>query len=145
VYDSGNRNALVPISNVKRLEAARPNWSALSSLFDALKLTDIHLYCLLRNKSSAKRLRAQCRNFFPYGVFEEPATGTASVALASMLIDSLSAAGTDVPVKFVLEQGHGRRRGIIHVERHREADGELSLWLKGRVFAVVEGRLISTP
>jgi PhzF family phenazine biosynthesis protein len=151
-YNSGNLNALVPVRTVAVLEQIQPDWMKLKSLFEEFqlpaphngRLTDLHLYCLQGGQCAPWKVR--CRNVFPYGVFEEPATGTASVALATALVDHLTAfkAGNSAAT-FTFDQGIGKRRGKISVIWQPSLDGQPVIWLEGRVFPIVKGKLVSFP
>lgn len=146
VYDSGNLNALVPVRSLASLKRAKPDWAQLNALFTAHHLTDTHLYVLLTGGESAGPIRLRCRNVFPYGLLEETATGTASVALAAALIDHLPALRDTFRSRdFLFDQGDGKRRGTIHVGWRPERGDNVSIWLKGRVFPVVRGYLESIP
>jgi trans-2,3-dihydro-3-hydroxyanthranilate isomerase len=144
IYDSGNLNALVPVRSIARLRRARPDWLRLRTLFEKFRLTDLHLYCLRDPVRPSQSVRLQCRNLFPYGVFEEPATGTASVALAAALVDHVHHIQTDRRgVRFRFDQGVGKRLGRIIVDWGPGADP--AIWLKGRVFPTLNGKLTSIP
>jgi PhzF family phenazine biosynthesis protein len=146
VYDSGNFNALVPVGTVASLERAAPHWPRLKALCKKYELTDVHLYCLVGHDRSARQLRLRCRNVFPYGVFEETATGTASVALAASLVDHLPNLGGGVrPADFLFDQGAGKRRGKIRVSWCSTAGHAAKIWLEGQVFPIVRGCLIVAP
>lgn len=142
IYNSGNINALVPVRSYRALARAEPDWARLKRLFATFKLTDLHLYCVKGRRSSTATIRLSCRNLFPYGVFEESATGTASVALATALIDRWSALRGRRAVNFVFEQGIGRRRGKLRVRFLADGRG---IWLDGFVFRILRGELRSLP
>jgi predicted PhzF superfamily epimerase YddE/YHI9 len=142
IYNSGNFNALVPVPTVAMLERAVPDWNKLGDLFARFPLTDLHLYCVQRRQTASNQIRLRCRNLFPFGVFEETATGTASVALAAALVDHFR----DKPkADFIFDQGNGRRRGYIRVRWCPRLDGEPLIWLRGQVFPAVKGQLVSIP
>jgi PhzF family phenazine biosynthesis protein len=142
IYNSGNLNALVPVSTVAVLERAVPDWNKLRDLFARFRLTDLHLYCVQRPRTASNQIRLRCRNLFPYGVFEETATGTASVALAAALVDHFRDKPRD---DFIFDQGNGRRRGNIRVRWCPRPEGDPLIWLQGQVFAAVRGQLVSIP
>jgi predicted PhzF superfamily epimerase YddE/YHI9 len=143
VYDSGNLNALVPVRTLTSLERARPQWPKLDRLFKTYGLTDVHVYCLL---PSRRPVRLRCRNVFPYGVFEETATGTASVAVAAALIDHLPLLRRRKrSTCFVFDQGLWDRRGKICVRWCPGPRNTVTIWLAGRVFPVLTGHLVSVP
>jgi PhzF family phenazine biosynthesis protein len=146
IYNSGNRNALVPVRTVTILKQARPDWPKLKALFKQFHLTDLHLYCLQKRKRSSKQFLLRCRNLFPYGVLEETATGSASVALAASLADHLPELQRGSSVAgFTFEQGIGSRRGRICVRWQSRTGGPPLIWLEGRVFPAMRGHLISIP
>jgi PhzF family phenazine biosynthesis protein len=148
-YNSGNLNGLVPVRTAATLEQIKPDWKQLKEFKEFKlppngRLTDLHLYCLQGTKRAAWKLR--CRNVFPYGVFEEPATGTASVALAAALIDHLPTFREgNSAATFIFDQGKGKRRGKVYVLWQPGLDGQPIIWLQGRVFPIVQGQLISIP
>lgn len=146
IYDSGNLNALVPVRTLSELKRATPNGPLLKRLFAKYGLTDLHMYCLLQCDPANRKVRLHCRNLFPYGLFEETATGTASVSLATALIDHLPKLRTyDQPIEFLFEQGIGKRRGIISVQwLPKVRRGNPTIWLRGRVFCAIRGDLLST-
>jgi predicted PhzF superfamily epimerase YddE/YHI9 len=109
-------------------------------------LTDVHLYTIIGHDASAGRVRIRCRNVFPYGVFEETATGTASISLAAFLIDHLTKLASGLrPTHFLFDQGAGMRRGKIYVNWCSRAGDDPKIWLEGWVFPIVKGTLISIP
>lgn len=146
IYSSGNRNALVPVNTVTALKHAKPDLTRMMSLFEQYHLTDLHLFCLAAHAASYQKISLRCRNVFPYGVFEEVATGTASVAVATYLVDSLPALRHCInSINFSFNQGNGRRRGKLHVNWCRQSSGEPTIWLRGQVFPVVLGNLVAVP
>jgi predicted PhzF superfamily epimerase YddE/YHI9 len=145
VYDSGNRNALVSLRGISQLKRAKPNWSKLKPLFDKYKLTDMHLFCHSPRRRVGDTIYFRCRNIFPYGAFEETATGTASVALSVCLADRLTkCGGREPPTTFSFEQGIGERRGKLLVKLEKKKEHS-TIWLTGRVFPISRGRLFVKP
>jgi PhzF family phenazine biosynthesis protein len=145
IYDSGNRNALVPVRSVRILTRAKPDWARLKDLFAQFKLTDLHVYCIEKRPRVSGFMRLRCRNVFPYGVLEETATGTASVALAAALIDHWSAFRGRRGADFAFAQGIGRRRGRLRVRFRVEGRDRAAIWLEGRVYRILTGELLSMP
>jgi predicted PhzF superfamily epimerase YddE/YHI9 len=146
IYDSGNRNALVSLASPDLLDQIQVSWRTMEKLFHDYGITDLHVYSLVHSSSSAGPLRIRCRNLFPYGVMEEAATGTASISLAAFLINKLSSLTTGLSsMEFLLEQGCGARRGRIMVAWKRSAAGDETYWLKGQVFMVMRGELVTLP
>jgi len=146
IYDSGNRNALVSLATPALLRSVRISWPKLERLFNDYQLTDLHLYCPEQRPKPGASFRLRCRNVFPYGVKEEAATGSASIALAGFLAAQTSVVRHDVDATdFLFEQGVGPRRGRIVVSWRRDKSGFETYSLKGRVFPIVKGELVSLP
>jgi PhzF family phenazine biosynthesis protein len=146
IYDSGNRNALVPVRNLAALTRAKRDCVRMEALFAEHKLTDLHLYCLIGQTRLRGPVRLRCRNLFTYGVFEETATGTASVALATFLADQMLRLRADAdPIDFLFDQGKGKRRGKLCVKWCPEPNGNATIWLQGQVFPVIRGHLVAIP
>ena len=143
IYDSGNLNGLLPVKSESALFKAAAQHEKLQRLFDLHGLTDLHLYHLAKEPIPKRLLRMRCRNFFPYGVQEEAATGSASIALASALIDFWGPKNSPSLFKFLQQAKH--RRGNISVRLRRGPKGLLELWLHGRVCCIVEGQLRRVP
>jgi predicted PhzF superfamily epimerase YddE/YHI9 len=141
IYNSGNRNAIVPVRTAAALETVRPDWIKLEALFEEFQLTDLHLYLLLRPLSSADQIHVRCRNFFPYGIFEEAATGTASLSLAAALMDQPLFKPSAMPTEFVFVQGSGTRYGRLYVSWPPADARTTPAWLSGRVFLVAKGEI----
>ena len=145
IYDSGNLNGLVPVRSMRILASAKPDWMRLKGLFAELNLTDLHIYCIEKIPRGSGVVRLRCRNVFPYGVFEETATGTASVALATALIDHLPALRDADAAEFAFVQGIASRRGKLRVRFCAESRDRAAIWLEGRVFRILTGELLSMP
>jgi len=144
VYDSGNQNALLPVASAKALGKAKPDPRKLAGLFAREQLTDLHLYFISQYSAAKRRINLLCRNVFPYGVLEEAATGSASVALASAVIKHYAQVG-ETPRSFAFKQRAGRRIGLIKVVTRSGAGGLSELRLQGRVVRTATGRLWRIP
>lgn len=146
VYNSGNRNGLVPFKCYRALERVDPDYEKLKQLCDEQKLTDLHLYCFQEPMGSPSVFTLRCRNVFPFGVREECATGTASVSLATALMDTCSDADERyTEVVFNFQQGVGQRRGKLKVVWSSRDPGGPTIWLEGRAYLIVSGSLLFTP
>jgi PhzF family phenazine biosynthesis protein len=143
IYHSGNRNALVSVQTVSQLNSATPNWTKLKALFHEHNLTDLHIYCITKKSRTVLNLR--CRNVFPYGVLEEAATGTASIALAGMLTDYVFSINGADEVDFIFDQGKGERRGKLAVKWSTGTGRDVAIWLSGKVFPITKGDLVRFP
>ena len=140
IYNSGNLNALVPVGSFDALRRVAADWARMKDLFAQFKLTDLHVYCVQKTRTSGE-IRLFCRNLFPYGVLEESATGTASVALATALIDHMRDLRGGRDIDFNFDQGIGRRRGTLRVRWLSGMVDSAAIWLEGRVFRVLTGEL----
>ena len=140
IYNSGNRNAIVPVRTTAALENAQPDWMKLKSLFQKFELTDLHLYCLRQEISSSSQIHIRCRNFFPYGVFEEAATGTACLSLAAALANEPHMQ-SDQPMEFQFVQGIATRYGRLKVSWPPASAHAAPIWLSGRVFSIAKGKI----
>ncbi len=148
IYSSGQLHALVPIVSESVLAQAQPIWSKLDVLFTQLDLTDMHLYCPTSIDSECYTMRVRCRNIFPYGVREESATGTASVALAGALVnwlDQKSVRSSTFEIQITFDQGAGVRRGILKVRWCPRSHSDSGIWLEGSVHRALCGKLLHTP
>lgn len=78
---TGLPDLLVEFATVEALAAVKPDLPALSAYSHAHGVVGVHAYARLKGE-----VTAACRDFAPlYGIDEEPATGTASGALACEL------------------------------------------------------------
>jgi PhzF family phenazine biosynthesis protein len=140
IYNSGNRNAIVPVKTDMALKNAQPDWTKLKSLFEDYRLIDLHLYSLQPPSSSSNRIHVHCRNFFPYGIFEEAATGTACLSLAAALAGQPQLQSGE-PLEFQFVQGKTARYGRLTVSWPPASSAATSIWLSGRVFLIAKGEI----
>jgi PhzF family phenazine biosynthesis protein len=140
IYNSGNRNAVVPVKTDTALQNAQPDWTKLKSLFEQYQLVDLHLYSLQPPSSSSNRIHVRCRNFFPYGIFEEAATGTACLSLAAALAGQLQLQSGE-PLEFQFVQGNTARYGRLNVSWPSASSAATPIWLSGRVFLIAKGEI----
>jgi len=143
VVDSGIRHAVVPVRDEQALLAVRPSYGeAMKRYFREHGLADMHVYCLTGTPCSAPNgIHVRTRNVFPYGVKEESATGSASVALASLLL-----AGTArKSAQCEFEQGVARRGAIVVKRDSPQSDSKEIFRLSGQVVRVASGEDILIP
>jgi PhzF family phenazine biosynthesis protein len=141
IYNSGNRNALIPIKSAKVLYRIKPDWHQLELLCKRKRLMDCHIYCLERGSFKGSAVSIRSRNFFPFGVKEESATGTASVSLAAAFVDSFqSEFAKSRHITFEFKQG-AKRRARLRV-RCRQYQRTLQFWLEGGVICVAKGKVL---
>jgi PhzF family phenazine biosynthesis protein len=145
IYNSGNRNALVPLARSELLDALSVNWSALEDVVAKHDLTDVQVYTV-QEIGPGQEVRLRCRNVFPYGVREEAATGSAAVSLAAAFCDSsvLAQCPADEITFFIL-QGVSDRRGHLTVRVNRRTGADPDFQLEGTVYRIATGRLVSIP
>jgi trans-2,3-dihydro-3-hydroxyanthranilate isomerase len=141
IYNSGNRNAIVPVKTDTALKNAKPNLTKLASLFEQCQLIDLHLYLLQQPSPSSNQIHIRCRNFFPYGIFEEAATGTACLSLAAALAGQPKFQSEQAPVEFLFVQGSITRYGRLQVSWPLKGDETAPVWLSGRVFLIAQGEI----
>lgn len=129
----GVAKLLVEVTDLAALAAAAPDLAAFRAHVPPLNVTGIHLYTRL----APDRLRA--RMFAPLaGVMEDPATGSANVALGGLL---LALGGTDA-LAFDVEQGiEMGRPSLLHVAAWRDAEGAIRVRVGGGVVAVSHGHI----
>jgi len=145
IYDSGNRNGLVPLRSLEALEQASPDYDMLKSLFEEFQLVDLHIYSLANGRHATGSMNLRCRNVFPFGILEEPATGTASASLASALFGFEPIRRLDSAVlNFRFDQGIGPRRGEL-VVTFAPSDNGIVLLLSGSVYRTLCGDLRHLP
>ena len=99
VVNTGNSFLLIPVKNVKTLEAITPHFDAIENISEAYDLIG---YYVFTTDVLAHEIDATTRMFAPrYGILEEAATGMAAGPLASYLFDVLQLKKTT----FKIQQG----------------------------------------
>jgi trans-2,3-dihydro-3-hydroxyanthranilate isomerase len=129
----GVAKLLVEVTDLAALAAAAPDLAAFRAHIPPLNVTGIHLYTRLQPD------RVRARMFGPLaGVMEDPATGSANVALGGLL---LVLAGTEM-LAFDVEQGiEMGRPSLLHVAAWRDAEGAIRVRVGGGVVAVSTGAM----
>ncbi|PTL85936.1 PhzF family phenazine biosynthesis isomerase [Vitiosangium sp. GDMCC 1.1324] len=132
--------ALAEVEGLDALAAARPN---LAVFHEAAarhhQEMDFSLFLYVRERQNPWRLRA--RMFAPLdNVMEDPATGSASGALAAYLASLASEADSQVHV--TIEQGvEMRRRSIIEVDVVKVGGAVRDVRITGRCVPVMRGSI----
>jgi trans-2,3-dihydro-3-hydroxyanthranilate isomerase len=141
-FDCGIVNGLVPIRDLGTLAQVHPDYgSAMTAYFDEHGLADLELYVMCQEGNDLQNeTRIRTRNIFPYGVREEPATGTASLSLATALYQ----AGRSLGPWFRMDQGISRQ-GKLLVKVDVENRVPIAIWIEGQVHMVVSGDNLTYP
>jgi trans-2,3-dihydro-3-hydroxyanthranilate isomerase len=120
--DAGLNQMMVPVRALGPLERCRPN----ARLLEELELEGAYCFTAVQ----AGRLRA--RGFWPgFGVFEDPATGSAAAALGVYLADRLG--NIDAEVVQGVEMGRPSRIFLRSRAGQVEVGGDCRLVLTGRL------------
>jgi PhzF family phenazine biosynthesis protein len=125
IVSTGLRDILLPMKDEAALNAAKPNFDAISEISRSRDAVGIHAFTLCGE-------RILCRNFAPlYGIPEESATGTANCALASYLHKH----GITRRSEYRMEQGLSMNAPSEITVRITEDGGEIS-----KIFVGGKGR-----
>jgi trans-2,3-dihydro-3-hydroxyanthranilate isomerase len=146
-FNSGIVNGLVPLVDEQTLTNLRPdlgknveNYERYKSYFEKYKLDDLELYCITKEQvTDSNQVTIRTRNVFPYGVWEEAATGSASLSLAAALFEHFQCSDLHVNVTQGLS-----RRGKITARIVTEAE-TTAAWLEGRVELIASGSDLVVP
>jgi PhzF family phenazine biosynthesis protein len=139
--NSGIVNGVVPLRNKGLLDQLEPDAGAeMQEFFATHKLDDLLVYAVDENdRSSGNCLRIRTRNFFPYGVKEEAASGAASISLAYALLPFFK-----TKERIHIIQGKTRLGYIgVMVKNDSSSQDGVELWLEGEVSLVVSGENLS--
>jgi trans-2,3-dihydro-3-hydroxyanthranilate isomerase len=125
--------AIAEVADEATLAAAMPDLAAFRAHLPAARAVGLHLFTRL----GPGRLRT--RMFAPLaGVTEDPATGSANVALGGLL---LQREGGDA-LRLLVEQGiEMGRPSLLELETRRDAEGAIRVSVGGGVVAVTAGRI----
>ncbi|WP_439550794.1 PhzF family phenazine biosynthesis protein [Falsiroseomonas sp.] len=136
IASCGTPFALAEVADEATLAAATPDTAAFRRHLPASSAVGLHLFC--RQGGDGDELRLRTRMFAPLGgLVEDPATGSANVALGGWLLDR---AGTD-RLSITVEQGiEMGRPSLLAVEAWREA-GAIRVSVGGGVVSVTRGWL----
>jgi trans-2,3-dihydro-3-hydroxyanthranilate isomerase len=133
--------AVVELANLDALAAAKPDLAAFheASRIHAHDSNDFSLFLYVRNPEDPSRIRA--RMFAPLdNVPEDPATGSASAALAALL--TTLDAKSDGEFNYVLEQGvEMGRRSVIELTAVKKAGSVTDIRITGRCVPVMTGSI----
>jgi trans-2,3-dihydro-3-hydroxyanthranilate isomerase len=126
--------ALAEVADAATLASAAPDTAAFRRHLPVQRAVGVHLFCRL----APGRLRA--RMFAPLGgVIEDPATGSANVALGGLLLHRLGGEALRLEVEQGIEMG---RPSLLHLEARRDAAGAIRVAVGGGVVPVTTGRLM---
>jgi trans-2,3-dihydro-3-hydroxyanthranilate isomerase len=121
----------------RALERAQPRADAFSRYFPIDGVTGIHLY--VREATDGIDIRA--RMFAPlHGVFEDPATGSANVALAGLLASLRPEADLSLNLRIVqgVEMG---RPSLLEASAEKRGGSLIATRIAGRCVAVMTGTI----
>lgn len=130
---TGLWDIMVPVSTRQILLDLAPNMAVLEAVSRRFGAASVHVYTFDTVEPSST---LHARDFSPaVGVPEDPHTGTASGALAALLVHS----GIVQPSNYVFEQGWSvRRPGLIHVQ----VDDAMQVSVGGRATTVITGDMV---
>jgi trans-2,3-dihydro-3-hydroxyanthranilate isomerase len=133
----GTSFAFAEVKSRAALKAARPRADGFSGLLAPDRATGILLYLRLRDGS----LDIEARMFAPlYGVPEDPATGSAHVALAGLLASL--AAEPDLSLRLMISQGVDMGRPSLLEASAEKRGGQIAeTRIGGRCVPVMQGTL----
>ncbi len=133
--------AVVELEDLDALAAAKPDLAAFheASRIHAHGSSDFSLFLYVRNPEDPSRIRA--RMFAPLdNVPEDPATGSASAALAALL--TTLDAKSDGEFNYVLEQGvEMGRRSVIEIKAIKTGGSVTDVRITGRCVPVMRGSI----
>ncbi|TCJ01864.1 PhzF family phenazine biosynthesis protein [Cytobacillus praedii] len=135
IVSTGLRDILVPVKNIKILNAIKPNFEEVSRISSKYNTVGYHVFTL----ESLFGSNAYCRNFAPlYGICEESATGTSNGALACYL-SKYGKINKRQDHQFVMEQGYLMKRpSEIKVELRVEEQEVIGVKVGGKVLNLSE-------
>jgi trans-2,3-dihydro-3-hydroxyanthranilate isomerase len=133
--------ALAEVSELAALAKAQPNVPAFADADRRYPHTGIRFSLFLYTRTSTTPFGVRARMFAPFdNVMEDPATGSASAALAAYLVSSQTA--TDLRTDIIVEQGvEMGRRSVIEIEVHKVGGVVQEVLVKGRCVPMMRGTL----
>lgn len=146
-FNSGIVNGLVPLINEKKLTELQAdlgsnpkNLKRYKDYFAKYELDDLEIYCIKEKRiNDLTQITIRSRNIFPYGVWEEAATGSASLSLATALFKHFGSTSLNINVTQGLS-----RQGNITAKIITEAETS-TVWLEGRVNLIASGTDLIFP
>lgn len=133
----GARFVVAELRNRAALAAASPRPDVFASNLPVETTTGIHLYC----RDESAEVEIQTRMFAPlHGIPEDPATGSANVALAGLLaaLDSREKLELAINVAQGVDMG---RASLMAVEARKDRAGIVSTWIGGACVPVMTGEI----
>jgi trans-2,3-dihydro-3-hydroxyanthranilate isomerase len=132
----GTGFAIAEVADVTALAAAAPDVAAFRQHLPAALATGLLLHAR-RNGADGPR---RARMFGPLaGVMEDPATGSAAVALAGLLLATGGGQSLDLALEQGIEMGRPSR---LALRAWRDAEGGIRAAVGGEVVAVARGELL---
>lgn len=133
--------ALAELTSLDALAGSRPNIAAFHEAVARHPRSgkDFSLFLYVRDPNDPWKIRA--RMFAPLdNVMEDPATGSASAALAAYLVTRTS--GSDAKIRLTIEQGvEMGRRSVIELDVVKTAGTVTDVRITGRCVIVMRGSL----
>jgi trans-2,3-dihydro-3-hydroxyanthranilate isomerase len=133
--------AFAELKSRSALAAAQPRADLFKDLLAPNRATGVHLYVPTDASTGADSIDIEARMFAPlYGVPEDPATGSANVALAGLLA-SLSAPH-DLSLRLKISQGVDMGRPSLLDARAEKKGGRITgMWIGGGCVMMMRGTL----
>jgi trans-2,3-dihydro-3-hydroxyanthranilate isomerase len=137
VASCGAPFGFVELKERRALAAARPNKDVFTQNFDRARMTGIHLYV----QAPADGVDIQSRMFAPlHGVDEDPATGSANVALAGLLAQLRQERDLSLAVR--IGQGFDMGRpSILDAQAEKKAGVVTATYIGGSCAPMMRGAL----
>ena len=115
IVSTGLNDIMLPVDSAEHLKRLSPDFGRIANMTKEKGAVGVHAFTLIKEAD----VTALCRNFAPlYGIDEEPATGTASCALACYLFKYYKQ-----QPQYVFEQGHNMgeiSRIVVNLSYHGE-------------------------
>lgn len=135
VVSTGLPDIILPIGNVRTLNALCPDMAAVTRLTKQLHTVSIHAFAFGNDGYTS-----HARDFAPlYGVNEESATGTANAALTYYLFLNNRIAS---PSQCTFLQGEAMNRPSVIATTLEQKDGICNIWVGGESKIVAKGVLL---
>jgi len=131
------------LDSLDTLAKARPNLTAFHEAVQKYPCGGLDFPLFLYVRDTARPWHMRARMFCPFdNVPEDPATGSASAALAAYLVETGTDAGVDGKIAITIEQGvEMGRRSIIQLEATKHEGKVTELLIGGSCTMVMRGEL----